>query len=98
VLDIRKIAFITDYFVVVSGNNRKQLQAIADEISSTLKGQGRKRIGMEGYDAGAWILVDFSDVVIHLFHEEMRRYYELENLWSDGKKVRWQPKAEAVEE
>ncbi|MCE9582680.1 MAG: ribosome silencing factor [Planctomycetes bacterium] len=98
VLDIRKIAFITDYFVVVSGNNSKQLQAIADEISSTLKGRGRKRIGMEGYDAGAWILVDFSDVVIHLFHEEMRRYYELENLWSDGKKVRWQMKAEAVEE
>ena len=98
VLDIRKIAFITDYFVIASGNNRKQLQAIADEISATLKGRGRKRIGMAGYDAGAWILVDFGDVVIHLFHEEMRRYYELENLWSDGKKVRWQAKAEAVED
>lgn len=98
VLDIRKIAFITDYFVIASGNNRKQLQAIADEISSTLKGRGRRRVGMEGYDEGAWILVDFGDVVIHLFHEEMRRYYELENLWSDAKKIRWQAKPEAVEE
>ena len=98
VLDIRKIAFITDYFVIASGNNRKQLQAIADEISSTLKGEGRRRVGMEGYDEGAWILVDFGDVVIHLFHEEMRRYYELENLWSDAKKVRWHGKPETVEE
>lgn len=99
VLDIRKVAFITDYFVIASGKNKKQLQAIADEISETLKGQGRRRAGLEGYGEGAWILVDFGDVVIHLFHEEMRRYYELENLWSDGKKVRWQPgKAEPVQE
>ena len=98
VLDIRKIAFISDYFVVASGNNRKQLQAIADEISQTLKGRGRRRVGMQGYDAGAWVLVDFGDVVIHLFHEEMRRYYELENFWADGKKIRWQGKAGADEE
>lgn len=97
-LDIRKIAFITDYFVVASGNNRKQLQAIADDISQTLKAQGRKRVGMEGYDAGAWVLVDFGDVVIHLFHEEMRRYYELENFWADAKRVRWSAKAGATEE
>lgn len=98
VLDIRKIAFISDYFVVASGNNRKQLQAIADEISQMLKGQGRRRVGMQGYDAGAWVLVDFGDVVIHLFHEEMRRYYELENFWADAKKVRWQAKAGAAED
>lgn len=97
-LDIRKIAFIADYFVVASGNNRKQLQAIADEISQTLKAQGRKRVGMAGYDDGAWILVDFGDVVAHLFHEEMRRYYELENLWADAKQVRWQAKAGAAGE
>jgi ribosome-associated protein len=89
VLDIRKIAFITDYFVIASGTSARQLQAIADEVSRTLKGEGRRRVGMEGYNDGAWVLVDFGDVVIHLFHEEMRRYYELENLWSEGKKVRW---------
>ena len=98
VLDIRKIAFITDYFVIASGKNKKQLQAIADDISHTLKEQGRRRVGLEGYGEGAWVLVDFGDVVIHLFHEEMRRYYELENLWADGKKVRWQSKSEPVEE
>lgn len=97
VLDIRKIAFIADYFVIASGNNQKQLQAIADDISSTLKGQGRRRVGMAGYDAGAWVLVDFGDVVIHLFHEEMRRYYELENFWADATRVRWKAKA-GVEE
>lgn len=95
VLDIRKIAFITDYFVIASGTNRRQLQAIADELSSTLKGRGLRRVGMEGYQEGAWILVDFGSVVIHLFHEEMRRYYELENLWSEAKGVRWQAKAGA---
>lgn len=99
VLDIRKVAFITDYFVLASGKNKKQLQAIADEVSQTLKARGLRRLGLEGYGEGAWILVDFGDVVVHLFHEEMRRYYELENLWSDGKKVRWQAgKAEPVEE
>lgn len=97
VLDLRKIAFITDYFVVASGKNKKQLQAIADEISSRLKGAGRRRTGLEGYQEGAWVLVDFGDVVVHLFHEEMRRYYELENLWADAKSIRWQGKSSAAE-
>ena len=96
-LDIRKIAFIADYFVIASGNNSKQLQAIADDISKTLKGQGQRRVGLQGYDAGAWVLVDFGDVVIHLFHEEMRRYYELENFWADAVKVKWKAKAAAEE-
>jgi ribosome-associated protein len=76
---------ITDYFVICSGNNQKQNQAIADQFLMNLKG---RVLGIEGYEQGNWIVVDLANVVIHIFHESLRRFYDLEFLWSDAPRVR----------
>ncbi|MBI3096801.1 MAG: ribosome silencing factor [Planctomycetes bacterium] len=89
VLDIKSFVFLTDYFVVASGRNRKQLQAIADEILRTARQSGLNYHHVEGYQGGTWICVDLGDVVCHLFQAELREFYELESLWSEAKKVRW---------
>lgn len=89
-LDIRSFVFLTDYFVVASGQNRKQLQAIADDLHRMSKERGMTYYHVEGYDAGTWVCVDLGDVVCHLFQAELRHFYELESLWSEAKKVRWE--------
>ena len=76
---------ITDYFVICSGNNKKQNQAIADQFLSNLKGL---ILGIEGYEQGNWIVVDLGSVVVHIFHESLRKFYDLEFLWSDVPRVR----------
>lgn len=89
VLDIGRILPIADYFVIASGKSRKQVQAIADEITQKMKAAGARRIGMEGYEEGSWICVDYGDVIVHLFHEDVRSFYELETLWADAPRVDW---------
>ncbi|MBI4617946.1 MAG: ribosome silencing factor [Planctomycetes bacterium] len=89
VLDVESLILITHYFVICSGNNRRQCQAIADEIRSTLKDKGAPKLGIEGYAEGRWILMDYEDVVVHIFLDEVRKYYDLELLWGDGVKVDW---------
>jgi ribosome-associated protein len=87
-LDLREMTAVFDYFLVVTGTSSRQLHAIAEEINRTLKEQfGERRLGLEGYAAGTWILQDYGDVVIHLFDEKARNYYALEQLWSGAKKV-----------
>ncbi|MFH1226496.1 MAG: ribosome silencing factor [Planctomycetota bacterium] len=86
VLNMAKTSLgITDYFVICSGNNKKQNQAIADTLLSKLKSQ---ILGVEGYEQGNWIVVDLNSVVVHIFHESLRRFYDLEFLWSDVPRVR----------
>jgi ribosome-associated protein len=90
-LDLRELTAVFDFFLVVTGSSSRQLHAIADEIKTTLAQQfGEKRLGMEGYAAGTWILQDYGDVVIHLFDEKARDYYSLEQLWSDARRVDWE--------
>jgi ribosome-associated protein len=87
-LDLREMTAVFDYFLVVTGTSSRQLHAIAEEINRMLKEQfGERRMGLEGYAAGTWILQDYGDVVIHLFDEKARNYYALEQLWSGAKKV-----------
>jgi ribosome-associated protein len=93
VLDIRKLTFITDYFVIASGFNKRQLQAIADDIEKWMKNESIRCFGREGYNEAIWILLDYGDVVIHLFDEEARRTYDLEMLWGDAPRVRWKARA-----
>ena len=95
VLDVSKIVVITDYFVIASGGNRKQLQAIADGIHQRLKPDGRKRLGHEGYEEGQWILVDYGDLIVQLFDKEKREYYNLETIWGDAPRVPFTPQAVA---
>ena len=93
VLDMREITTIFDYFVVVTGTSRRQLHAISEEIDHTLEAVlGDRRLGIEGYDQSRWILLDYGDLVVHLFDAETRAYYALEDLWAEAKRVPFEPR------
>jgi ribosome-associated protein len=77
----------TDYFVVCSGTNRRQIQAIADEVELRLKRTGLYPAHIEGYRQAEWVLLDYVDFVVHVFAEKARRYYELERLWKSAKRL-----------
>jgi ribosome-associated protein len=88
VLDLREIASFTEFFVITSGTNQRQVQAIADEIEEQLKKQLNSRpIRTEGYNTAEWILLDYGDFIAHVFDQKSREFYDLERLWRDAKKV-----------
>lgn len=88
ILDMRKLSSEFDYFVIVTGTSRRQLHAMSEEIDRVLEVElGDKRMGLEGYQASQWILLDYGNVVIHLFDSEHRQYYDLEHLWGGAKSV-----------
>ncbi len=91
IFDVRKLTSITDFFVICNGFNERQLQSIASEIESQLHSHGIHGVGIEGYTNGRWILMDYVDVVVHLFDREMRHFYDLELLWGDAPKLLWKP-------
>jgi len=93
VLDMRELTSIFDYFVLATGTSRRQLHAMSEEIDHALEeGLGDRRLGIEGYNESRWILLDYGDVVIHLFDAEVRGYYALEELWSQAKRVPFEPR------
>jgi ribosome-associated protein len=77
----------TDYFVLCSGTNPRQVQAIADEVELRLKGAGIRPNNIEGYKQGEWVLVDYVDFVVHVFSEKARKFYDLERLWKTAKRL-----------
>lgn len=83
-LHLRQISIITDYFLLVTGNSTTQVKAIADNITKELKEDGIIPSSKEGYKDGQWILLDYGNVVVHIFLEEQRRFYDLERLWGDA--------------
>ena len=87
VLDLREIASFTDYFVIVSGANERQVQAISDEIYESLKKLGHTAARVEGYKTAEWILLDYGDFVVHVFEQKARKFYDLERLWRESKRV-----------
>jgi ribosome-associated protein len=87
VLDLREIASFTDYFVIVSGANERQVQAISDEVYETLKKAGETAARVEGYKTAEWILLDYGDFVVHVFEQKARKFYDLERLWRESKRV-----------
>jgi len=87
VMDLREIASFTDYFVMASGTNERQVQAISDEIQDTLKKAGTPAARVEGYKTAEWILLDYGDFVVHVFDEKARKFYDLERLWRESKRV-----------
>ena len=96
ILDMRELTSIFDYFVLATGSSRRQLHAISEEIDHTVQETlGDHRLGIEGYVEGRWILLDYGDVVIHLFDEESREYYALEQLWCGAGEVQREPVAPA---
>ena len=88
ILDTRPLTSMFDYFVLASGTSKRQLHAMSEEIDRALEqGMGDRRLGIEGYVEGRWVLLDYGDVVIHLFQPEARAYYALEDLWAQAKRV-----------
>jgi ribosome-associated protein len=87
VLDLRGLSPATDYFVIATGTSNRQIRTVSDEVSEAGRGKGFKRFGRAGYEEGRWVVLDFIDVVVHLFDSEYRQYYDLDLLWGDAKKI-----------
>ena len=87
VLDLRPVTSFTDYFVLCTGSNPRQIQAIADEVILQRKKDGERAVGTEGYDSADWILIDYGDYIVHVFSEKARGYYDLERLWRHASTV-----------
>jgi ribosome-associated protein len=99
ILDLRDLTPVFDYFVLATGTSRRQLHAIAEEVDDVLKREfNDQRLGIEGYADSRWILLDYGDVVVHVFDEETRGYYDLENLWAGSKRVPLDPPPPAPRE
>jgi ribosome-associated protein len=91
VLDVRKLTSMFDYFVIATGTSRRQLHAMSEEIDHRLEDElGDERMGIEGYAESRWILLDYGTVVIHLFDDQTRDYFALEELWAEAPRVQWQ--------
>jgi len=84
VLDVRGLTSYADYFVVMTADSERQAGAIADAVDERLDKEGATKVGVEGYESGRWILIDYGDVVAHVFNREARGFYDLEGLWADA--------------
>ena len=89
VLDLRGVSPVTDYFVIATGTSDRQLRAVGDEIAEHGVSVGQKVWHVAGRDVADWVLLDFVDVVVHLFDQEHRRYYDLEMIWGEAPRVDW---------
>ena len=85
VINIENVSTLADYFIIASGTNHNQVQAMADNVDETLGRAGYEPKQIEGYQNANWILMDYRDIVIHIFDEENRLFYDLERIWRDGK-------------
>jgi ribosome-associated protein len=93
ILDMRELTSVFDFFIIVSGTSRRQLHAMSEEIDRVFEQElGDHRLGIEGYEESRWILLDYGDLVVHLFEPETRDYYALEQLWSQAKKIPFEPR------
>src|SRR3954468_20421001 len=86
VLDLRGISTFTDFFVIVTGANRRQVQAVSDEVVDQLKRNGTPAARVEGYQNAEWVLIDYGDFVVHVFDDKARRFYDLERLWREARR------------
>ena len=87
VIDIREVTILADYFIIASGSNRSQIQALTDHVEELLGKSGFPVKQIEGYDTANWVLMDFGDVIVHIFDRENRLFYDLERIWRDGKQI-----------
>jgi len=89
ILDVQGLIVITDYFVIASGQTDRQVKTIVEEVEKAVRDLGEKPVRREGEADSRWVLLDYVDVVVHVFAEEEREYYDLERLWRDAPRIRW---------
>lgn len=94
VIDISRVSVIADYFIIASGTNKSQIQALCDTVEEKLGKAGYPLKQIEGYNNANWVLLDFNDIIVHIFDRENRLFYDLERIWCDGKIVDIQHKTE----
>lgn len=86
-IDISEVSVIADYFIIAGGSNRSQIQALCDNVEEKLGRAGVPVKQIEGYDTANWVLLDFGDIIVHIFDKENRLLYDLERIWRDGKQI-----------
>jgi ribosome-associated protein len=86
-LDVREVTSFADVVIVLSGRSDRQVRGIVDAIRASLREQGEKPLGIEGYNEGRWVLIDLADVIVHVFAPEVREHYDIERLWSDAQPI-----------
>ncbi len=89
VLDVSHISPVTDFFVIATGTSPRQMRTVCDDIEELATPLGQKPISHAGYGSDTWVLIDYVDVIVHLFSEGARQFYDLENLWGDAKRLDW---------
>jgi len=93
ILDLRGLSSVTDFFVIATGSSDRQIRTTADHLRELAKADGWRHLGLEGYRYAHWILIDFLDVMVHVFDPEFRQIYDLELLWGDAPRIDWQRQA-----
>ena len=93
ILELKELTIIADYFVICSGESTTQVKAIVENIDKRLKDHRQRPLGVEGLNSARWVLMDYGDVIVHVFEEETRTYYELEKFWLDAPKIAVEDKA-----
>ncbi len=92
ILNVSRVTSLTDYFVITHGNSTRQVKAIAEGIRDAITNCGSRPLGTEGERDASWILIDWGEVIAHIFHEPTREFYELEKLWADARRLKYPPK------
>jgi ribosome-associated protein len=87
---MRGVTSLYDFFVLATGQSRRQIHTIAEEIDAALRAEGERRLNIEGYEGSKWVVQDYGDIVVHVFDPEARKYYQLEDLWADAPQLDWQ--------
>ena len=96
ILDVAELLKITDHFVIMTALNTKHVRSLAEELRIFLKTEGPDRVGQEGMDSHNWVLLDYGDLVIHIFDIETRKFYDLEMLWGDAPHIEWEKKSDST--
>lgn len=87
IIDIKSISVLADYLIITGGTNKNQVQTLADDVQKQMSAQNLSVRHVEGYNSANWILLDYGDIIVHIFNQEDRLFYDLERLWKDGKDV-----------
>jgi len=88
VLNVSQITIVADYFIIASGRSDVHVKSLCDDIQKFMQEQGKQRLRIEGYREGRWVVIDFGDILVHVFHKREREFYDLERLWVDGDNCR----------